>query len=897
MSSKEWSGPGWTVTITDSTLTVAQGSGTAVIPSTECGLISLRHRWFRRYLDNGDQPILRLTGLSKSDAGKLKRALSVLQLAPAIKAATEWYERTTDLLSQAANEQRWVSSETVEGMLASRPPQGVLGSVRAAGIEAVLTSSQRAALVLLDDDLEQTVAAANEKIMAAELAARRRFFDTIEKTPLTEEQARAVICFDNRVQLLAAAGSGKTSVMVARAAYAVARRFVRPEKIVLLAFNKAAAEELQERVETRFAAAGIDSSGVRASTFHSFGLDVIGRATGRKPRLAPWLERSDGIEMIEQIVDELRDRDEQFRYHWDLYRILYARAPISLDVHEPDGWDSDSKENGYRTFAGPIVRSHGERLVADFLYLNGVDFEYERTYPHVQGDATHGRYRPDFYYPDIDVWHEHWALDRDGQPPATFAGYAEGMAWKRSVHRRHGTSLIETTFAGVLWGDDLTELARELTRRGLTLDWNPDRPPRDQWVKPVKHQDMYRLMRTFMSHVKSNSSTRQRLDGRLDGDLKHLAGARTALFLDLYWAVAAEWEARLTAEGAVDFEDMLVAAADHLEAGQADLGYQVVLVDEFQDASQARARLVRALVAKPGRYLLAVGDDWQSINRFAGADLSVMTDFTTWFGPGPQLALTTTFRCPQTICDTAASFISQNPRQFTKQMRSAHTATGVPVDVIRSRDPRQALYAYLRQLSDAVTDGTIPRGPDGTVTVDVLGRYRHEAGVMPRLPPHNLDVTFRTVHSAKGLEADYVVVPGMITGTYGFPSTITDDPVLHLAMPAPETYQHAEERRLLYVALTRARRAVTLITDPHRMSPFVVELIDAKSVTIDGQPLATKGPPNSAARPSNDPDEIAVCPWCSQGALVNRSGRFGLFLGCSRFPACQYTRSLSPRSP
>ena len=98
---------------------------------------------------------------------------------------------------------------------------------------------------------------------------------------------------------------------------------------------------------------------------------------------------------------------------------------------------------------------------------------------------------------------------------------------------------------------------------------------------------------------------------------------------------------------------MLVQAAGHLEAGNISAGYDLIMVDEFQDASRARARLVRSLVKTPGRFLMAVGDDWQSINRFAGADLSVMTDFEALFGRGHQLALTTTFRCPQTICDVA----------------------------------------------------------------------------------------------------------------------------------------------------------------------------------------------------------------------------------------------------
>lgn len=164
-----------------------------------------------------------------------------------------------------------------------------------------------------------------------------------------------------------------------------------------------------------------------------------------------------------------------------------------------------------------------------------------------------------------------------------------------------------------------------------------------------------------------------------------------------------------------------------------------------------------------------------------------MTGFETWFGRGPQLALTTTFRCPQTICDVASTFVSKNPAQFTKPMRSAHPEPGAPVTVIRSDSPARAVADYLDELSQGVADGTISRGRDGTVIVDVLGRYRFERDVLPKRTPANLRVTFRTVHGAKGLEADYIVIPGLKTDVYGFPSTIADDPVLGLAMPAPES--------------------------------------------------------------------------------------------------------------
>jgi len=109
-----------------------------------------------------------------------------------------------------------------------------------------------------------------------------------------------------------------------------------------------------------------------------------------------------------------------------------------------------------------------------------------------------------------------------------------------------------------------------------------------------------------------------------------------------------------------------------------------------------------------------------------------------------------------------------------------------------------------------------PAGASEPVSVDILGRYWFQRGVMPDKPLSNLQVTFRTVHSARGLEADYIVIPGMVTRIYGFPANIADDPVLDLAMPAPESLAHAEERRLFYVAPTRARREVTIITSPTR---------------------------------------------------------------------------------
>ena len=346
------------------------------------------------------------------------------------------------------------------------------------------------------------------------------------------------------------------------------------------------------------------------------------------------------------------------------------------------------------------------------------------------------------------------------------------------------------------------------------------------------------------------------------------------------------------------------------------------------------------LDSSPGAQLFAVGDDWQAIYRFGGSDIAVMREFGDQFGDFERIDLETTFRCSDRIAAVATDFVLRNPAQIRKTVRSTRKADRPAVHVGL---PGEEGLSLLKEALDRIAEDAARH--DGISEVLLLGRYRH-------LQPQNLGslakqyaslrFSYMTVHRAKGLEADYAVVLGLCAGKHGFPVEIADDPLLDLVLAAPEALPNAEERRLLYVALTRARRKVFLLAEGGPPSAFVTELIDGKyDVTVFGRlpegdvpcPICKEG---RLERRENARDgsifyscsnwpycehterpcpscgtglpvrsggafhcrdcggSIEACPVCD-GWLETRMGRFGRFLGCSNFPDCNYTRN--PQKP
>lgn len=713
----------------------------------------------------------------------------------------------------------------------------------------------------------------NEAHLINEIEVQQEFFDRVEKSPLTKEQIKAVVCFDNRVLLVASAGSGKTSTMVAKAGYALKKGYFSADRMLLLAFNNDAATELRDRIKARLEPLGLPADQIISKTFHAFGLDVIGQATGKRPSLAAWVESGRDIDTLLEIVDNLKDQNILFRTQWDMFRIVIGQdlPAFGKEAESPDSWNKVSKSEGFWTLNNDVVKSRGELLIANWLFYNGVNYQYEEPYKIDTADESHRQYRPDFYFPDVDVYLEHWALDQHGRPPEEFKGYQESMDWKKEVHAKNGTKLLETTTAGLWSGKAFTYLADELTKLGVVLDPNPDRVAPGR--KPIENPRLARTFRTFLTHTKSNRLTLETLKERVNEGVAGQFKYRHAMFLSLFESMWNAWEEKLKEDKCIDFEDMLNLACDSIEQGKWSSPFNLVMVDEFQDVSHARARLLAGLINKSGKCLFAVGDDWQSINRFAGADIGVMTHFEERFGSAQILKLETTFRCPQSLCDISSKFVQKNPSQITKKVHSSKDNIAEPVRILRVVQEEKIRLAISKRIEEIASTLT----SEQKITIYILGRYNHEKQCMPIKPVDSrISTKFVTVHSSKGREADHVIIPRLTSETLGFPSRVEDDPVLQLAMPLGDSYSYAEERRLFYVGLTRSRGTVTLITLAHKESPFIFELLKDYGIklhTIDG-----------------DEDLSELCPVCKEGFLVQRNGQYGPFLSCSRYPRCDHTR-------
>ncbi len=722
-----------------------------------------------------------------------------------------------------------------------------------------------------------------------------------------DDQQRDAIATDEQSNLVVAgAGSGKTLTIIGKVRYLIERWRVEPSRILVVSFTKKAAGELQERLGK----AGI--AGVRVSTFHAFGRSLLdGEGVADEGLLKRCIRRF--------VQTELPGNAAQMKAYLEFLGCY--RGACNLDDEEATarqhferlkGQDlttikgrleaiAEERAKGRSTLKGERVKSDQELMIANFLFLNGVEYEYEKNYAFPTGKGR--AYQPDFYLPDYDLWLEHFGIDRNGRVPWMGTAfeeqkYLDGIEWKRALHKQCGTRLIESY---AYWNDDnglLSRLRDLLVENGVELVESQERLEgifRQIGLSDRFHESMVELISSFVSLYREAGLSVLEVEERARscyGEHAYLQ-RRFDLFMEFAVPIIDFYCEDLEERGKIDFSDMVNKAAAAIRSGSLDRGYAYVIVDEYQDASMSRFKLIEAVRDATGAKLLCVGDDWQSIYRFSGSDVTLFTRFESLMGDSEVMRVEQTYRSPQELADVASSFIMRNGNQIGKDVRSARRRSK-PIKLLRMNDQVRALQFAL----DAIL--STAGGYEGEILI--LGRHTFDLkALFPDLRPaagfsfrkgrddgdvlityRSYDrIRFMTVHRAKGLEADDVVVLNLTNRQYGFPNQIVDDPILSLLLSGEDDYPFAEERRLFYVALTRSKNDAWLLSQPETSS--VGASVFARELLEDF--------PDQVQVISDDETEPLRCPKCGVGSLVvRRNGHMSReFLGCTNWPACDKT--------
>jgi DNA helicase-4 len=319
---------------------------------------------------------------------------------------------------------------------------------------------------------------------------------------------------------------------------------------------------------------------------------------------------------------------------------------------------------------------------------------------------------------------------------------------------------------------------------------------------------------------------------------------------------------------------MIVSASGAMTLKQYKPQWTHILVDEFQDISNARMNLLRELVSSEKKPSLAVvGDDWQAIYRFSGGKLELTTQFEKLVGKNTMSKLETTYRYNDNIAHVAGTFVMQNPEQYVKTISSQIKVDSPKVFLLDdSIGEDNSLVKKVSMTIATLRDNT----PDESIAV--LARYNY---LLQECRDHNRrqgirDVQYWTFHGSKGLEADNCIIIGFFQGSSGFPNYKQDAAVKEALLPLADAYLHSEERRLFYVALTRAKNRSYLIANAAAPSEFILELLAPKyGLRIVSQRFEERY------------RRMFKCPKCSLGYFLTRNGPYGEFYSCSTGLSCK----------
>lgn len=680
--------------------------------------------------------------------------------------------------------------------------------------------------------------------------------------------------------------------------YLIERLNISPRHILLLSFTKKSADDLAKKIKIK---------DIEINTFHKLGLNIIKEVEGTPSSIYEQNSQHFIKQEFKKLLKEKEYMNHAVKFFTDYLRIekddfLTSNHGEHIQHLKDQNFRPYKKKciskNGKETYLREIVKSQEECQIANFLLFHGIKYNYEEKYEFNTKTKEYRQYAPDFSIYGLNnnkIYLEHYGIDENNNVPPFFANesktleqakqeYNDSILWKRNLHKEKETICLETFSYQFKNKTIYQSLKEQLKEQGIEAKelsdiekWNIINDSASDEVEGLST-----LFNTFLNLYKSKNHTYKDLNKEIE-TLGNFEKTRTEIFLYLFRPIHIAYQKMLKKNELIDFNDMINKATSYIDNNSYLSNYKYIIVDEFQDISFGRYQLLKALKSQNiNTKLFAVGDDWQSIYRFTGSDITLFNNFEKYFGFTNTSKIETTYRFGQPMIDVSGKFIMKNPSQIKKNLiTKIDSNTYLQFYYNKNRDSNDTDIledALNRTINNVILVSSLSFTEDSKEdskeeaiynklrkeTFFLLSRYNFDInrikfkGSNFTLKEENLihykfdekltiKLNFLTVHRSKGLQADYVFILNCNSGKMGFPSEISDDPVLSLLLGNSEQFTNSEERRLFYVALSRAKKETICIINSNFTSKFINEL-------------------------DTEHNENEKCPRCKIGKLTTKKG-------------------------
>ena len=811
---------------------------------------------------------------------------------------------------------------------------------------------------------------ANERYINQELKDNSDLFDDLDGKSLDSQQREAIVVDEDAVKVIAGAGSGKTFTIQGKVKYLTEKRDVDPSEILAISFSNASVDDLKERI----------AEPIDIKTFHKVGKDILTQYNQYSRPDTSALKR-----IIKRYLTKKALKNEDISKKLIEFFSFYINVPPSEDDIKYEGdlldWQEGVdfstlkrrfKNKQRETLNNEIVRSYEELYIANFLFIYGIKYTYEKIYSYpnknferefnkfkeflfsfneeipdeLKNDITKDLlnltdifeeyeikdYLPDFYLDDYNIYIEHFGLNRNCENHLiggkSSEEYVKEMEWKRKVHKKYGTTLIETFSYYQSENRLLTRLAEKLQAQGVEFNEIEYREVYRILLenKTIKEwEDFIVLLKTFIELFKGNNYDETKFKEFYDyvGGLKDsFSKDRTIAFLKIVEEIYNDYEAYLLKIKKIDFNDMINKASDCIVKNGLDLPYKYIIVDEYQDTSFTRYNFLRNICDSIGAKIMVVGDDWQSIYSFSGCDVNIFTKFDNFFDVCETRYIEKTYRNSQQLIDASSNFVMKNPDQTRKELKSSKSLE-CPIKIVKFDNDFDEILKFELIIKNIINQSKFEnkkililgrnnkdifnllknfnvKNEGGKRKFEILGdedKLRRDkfVKIVYRESP-DVNIEYRTVHQSKGLECDNVILINLKNWRAGFPNKMVDDPVLNFVKRNGDSFSYAEERRLFYVALTRTKNNVYLLAPYFKSSVFIQELendVNVELLNLENNKLETLKNIEKNGERYAIPTKLK-CPVCKTGIVLLESfwnnGKLNRVLKCSHNMAPPFNR-------